>query len=113
MKGFVQNFKASLEPADPSVKPSSVLFVPGSHYVYAGGSNGRLYEIDVAVATAPVVKSIVLGDGTSVVGAPSLDKGFVPTSSTWERRRGSSTPSRSRCPEAGPGQGEGRALLIS
>jgi hypothetical protein len=26
-----QNFKLSLEPTDPTVRPSSVLFVPGSH----------------------------------------------------------------------------------
>jgi uncharacterized repeat protein (TIGR01451 family) len=59
-----------------SVKPSPVLFVPGSHYVYVGGSDGRLYEIDVA--GAPVVKSVPLGDGLSVVGAPSLDRGVSP-----------------------------------
>ena len=59
-----------------NVKPSPVLFVPGSHYVYVGGSDGRLYEIDVA--GAPVVKSVPLGDGLSVVGAPSLDRGFSP-----------------------------------
>jgi hypothetical protein len=59
-----------------SAKPSPVLFVPGSHYLYVGGSDGRLYEIDVA--GAPVVKSVTLGDGLSVVGAPSLDRGFTP-----------------------------------
>jgi hypothetical protein len=58
------------------VSPSTVLFVPGSHYVYVGGSDGKLYEIDVA--GAPVVKSVPLGDGLSVVGAPSLDRGFTP-----------------------------------
>ena len=58
------------------VRPSPVLFVPGSHYVYVGGSDGKLYEIDVA--GAPVVKSVPLGDGLSVVGAPSLDRGFSP-----------------------------------
>jgi len=58
------------------VHPSPVLFVPGSHYVYVGGSDGQLYEIDVA--GAPVVKPVALGDGLSVVGAPSLDRGFSP-----------------------------------
>jgi hypothetical protein len=58
------------------VRPSPALFVPGSHYLYVGGSDGRLHEIDVA--GAPVVKSVPLGDGLSVVGAPSLDRGFTP-----------------------------------
>jgi uncharacterized repeat protein (TIGR01451 family) len=59
------------------VHPSPVLFVPGSHYVYVGGSDGQLYEIDVA--GAPIVKPVPLGDGLSVVGAPSLDRGFSPS----------------------------------
>ncbi|HEX9189234.1 MAG TPA: hypothetical protein VGB87_19305 [Vicinamibacteria bacterium] len=54
------------------VRPSPVLFLPGSHYAYVGGSDGKLHEIDVAGGT-PVVKSVVLGDGLSVVGAPSYD----------------------------------------
>ncbi len=56
-----------------SVRPSAVLFVPGSHYVYAGGTDGRLHEIDVLPAV-PVLKSVTLGDGLAVVGAPSLDR---------------------------------------
>jgi hypothetical protein len=32
----------------------------------------------VVVPTTPTVKSVVLGDGTSVVGAPSLDRGLLP-----------------------------------
>ena len=59
------------------VRPSPVLFVPGSHYVYVGGSDGKLYEIDVA--GTPVVNGVPLGDGLSVVGAPSLDRGFSPS----------------------------------
>jgi hypothetical protein len=58
------------------VKPSAALFVPGSHFVYAGGSDGSLYVIDLA--GAPDVTAIPLGDGKSVVGAPSLDRGYVP-----------------------------------
>jgi hypothetical protein len=54
------------------VKPSPALFVPGSHHVYVGGNDGRLYEIDVAGPT-PSLRSIALGDGLSTVGAPSLD----------------------------------------
>jgi hypothetical protein len=52
------------------VTPSSVLFVPGNHYVYVGGSDGRLHEVDVL---GPGLKSEVLGDGLALVGAPSLD----------------------------------------
>jgi hypothetical protein len=43
----------------PGVTPSPVLFVPGSHYIYAGGSDGRLYELDV-LASPPTVQSVVL-----------------------------------------------------
>ena len=55
-----------------SVTPSTVLFVPGSHYVYTGGSDGSLYEIDV-LGAIPTLKSQPLGDGLATVGAPSLD----------------------------------------
>ena len=54
-------------------KPSPVLFVPGSHYVYVGGSDGKLHEIDVLPAV-PVLKQVTLGNGLAVVGAPSLDR---------------------------------------
>jgi hypothetical protein len=54
-------------------KPSPVLFVPGSHYVYVGGSDGNLYEIDTLQAS-PVPKPVMLGNGLAVVGAPSLDR---------------------------------------
>jgi outer membrane protein assembly factor BamB len=54
------------------VTPSTILFVPGDHYVYAGGSDGKLYEIDVLTAT-PTQKMVTLGDGLALVGAPSLD----------------------------------------
>jgi hypothetical protein len=52
------------------ITPSAVLFVPGDHYVYVGGSNGELHEIDVL---GPTLKSEVLGDGLALIGAPSLD----------------------------------------
>ncbi|MGD8895411.1 MAG: kelch repeat-containing protein, partial [Acidobacteriota bacterium] len=55
------------------VPTSAAVFVPGNHYVYVGGSNGRLYEIDVLAGPAPTIKSVVLGDGLATVGAPSLD----------------------------------------
>jgi hypothetical protein len=50
-----------------------VLFVPGSHYVYVGGSDGKLHEIDVLPAV-PVLKAVTLGNGLATVGAPSLDR---------------------------------------
>jgi outer membrane protein assembly factor BamB len=56
---------------DTGVTPTSpVLFIPGDHYVYVGGSDGRLYELDTL---APAMNSVQLGDGQSAVGAPSLD----------------------------------------
>jgi outer membrane protein assembly factor BamB len=59
------------------VTPSSgVLFVPGSHYVYVGGSDGKLYELDTL--GAPGIKSVTLGDGLAAIGSPSLDIGFTP-----------------------------------
>ncbi len=54
-------------------KPSAALFVPGNHYVYVGGSDGKLHEIDVLPAV-PVLKQVTLGNGLAVVGAPSLDR---------------------------------------
>jgi len=57
------------------VTPSVVLYAPGRGLVFAGGSDGKLYQIDVSGA-APVVKSVQLGDGSALVGAPSLDREF-------------------------------------
>jgi hypothetical protein len=54
------------------VPTSAVLFIPGSHYVYVGGSDGRLYEIDV-LGGVPIIKSVRLGDGLATVGSPTLD----------------------------------------
>jgi hypothetical protein len=54
------------------VKPSTVLVVPGTSFVYVGGSDGTLYEIDAAGAV-PSLKPRPLGDGQALVGAPSLD----------------------------------------
>jgi PQQ-like domain len=75
----VQDDGSTLTPKYPGISlgvgvtPSPVLHVPGSGRLYVGGSDGRLYEIDVSGAT-PVVKPELLGDGTSTVGAPSYDK---------------------------------------
>ena len=54
-------------------KPSAVLFVPGSQYLYVGGTDGQLHEIDVLTL---MLKAAPLGDGLAVVGAPSFDLGF-------------------------------------
>lgn len=54
------------------VTPTSpVLFIPGDHYLYVGGSDGRLHELDTLT---PAMNSVQLGDGQSAVGAPSLDR---------------------------------------
>ncbi len=52
------------------IPTSPVLFIPGSHYVYVGGSDGKLYELDTL---GPSWRSVTLGDGSAAVGAPSLD----------------------------------------
>ena len=57
------------------VTPSAVLYAPGRGLVYVGGSDGRLYEIDVSGAV-PTLKSEPLGDESALVGAPSLDRDF-------------------------------------
>lgn len=54
------------------VTPSTLLFVPGSHFIYVGGSDGCLWELDILPAT-PTQKFETLGDGFAAVGAPSLD----------------------------------------
>jgi hypothetical protein len=58
---------------------STILFWPQTSYVYVGGSNGTLYQLDFSSATTsvpPVVTPLVLGDGSGQVGAPSLDIGI-------------------------------------
>jgi hypothetical protein len=54
------------------VPTSAVVFIPGGTYLYVGGSDGKLYEVDMQPG-APIIKSIMLGDGLATVGAPSLD----------------------------------------
>jgi outer membrane protein assembly factor BamB len=68
--GMAENFPPGGVSLD-GARPSAVLFVPGSHYLYVGASNGRLYEIDTATGTYTWEQ---LGDGKAVVGAPSLDR---------------------------------------
>jgi len=70
--GMVNKFGSALS-LGAGVKPSPVLFTPGSHYLYVGGSDGSLYQIDVLGGP---LESVPLGNGQAVVGAPSLDRGF-------------------------------------
>jgi outer membrane protein assembly factor BamB len=69
---ITNNFAGGIPLAGGVVPTSAVLFIPGSTYVYVGGSDGKLYEIDVSGGT-PVIRSVVVGDGLAPVGAPSLD----------------------------------------
>jgi len=66
-------------PLAGGARPSVVLWAPGTKFVYVGGSDGHLHEIDFTSATLvtpPFVKRVKLGDGMAVVGAPSLDRTF-------------------------------------
>ncbi len=51
--------------------PSIPLYVPGTMKVLVGSSNGRLYQMDVV--TPLPAQSVLLGDGTAAVGAPTMD----------------------------------------
>jgi len=50
--------------------PSTPIVIPGAN-VLAGGSDGRLYQIDTVSPLPP--SNVVLGDGTAAVGVPSVD----------------------------------------
>jgi outer membrane protein assembly factor BamB len=53
--------------------PSSLVFLElgGTGYVFVGGGDGRLYQLDAA--TGAQVKSVQLGGLTDHIGAPTLD----------------------------------------
>jgi uncharacterized delta-60 repeat protein len=51
--------------------PSIPLYVPGTMKVLVGSGNGFLYQMDAATPTP--VKSVLIGDGTAAVGAPTMD----------------------------------------
>ncbi|TDI43342.1 MAG: hypothetical protein E2P02_11550 [Acidobacteria bacterium] len=51
--------------------PSIPLFSWGSNHVIVGDAGGKLYQIHASDPT--VITSVTLGDGSSNVGAPSLD----------------------------------------
>jgi len=53
------------------LSPSIPLYVPGTMKVLVGSSDGSLYQMD-AVTPTPT-DSVLLGDGTAAVGAPTMD----------------------------------------
>jgi outer membrane protein assembly factor BamB len=73
---------------EPGGNPSTVLLWPQSDLLYVGGANGTLYELQFVpgAPTPPTAKSLVLGDGTGRVGAPSLDIGVEPPDVTPGRK---------------------------
>jgi outer membrane protein assembly factor BamB len=64
-------------PAVTSIpSPSAPTFLPGTSYLFVGGSDGRLYQLDLSAANAttpPAITFVVLGDGLSAVGRPTVD----------------------------------------
>jgi hypothetical protein len=63
-------------PLPGGASPSIALFHTGSHYLYVGGSNGVLYQIDVQVPSPVAETAVVLGSAPLTIGAPSLDRPF-------------------------------------
>lgn len=53
--------------------PSTLLFHPASHYVYVGGSNGWVYQIDTLASPPSADYAVQLGPSPLTIGAPSLD----------------------------------------
>ena len=57
-------------------RPSVVLFGAGGTHLYVGSTGGGLFELDVTTGTPalpPSRKQVVLGDGSSTLGSPTLD----------------------------------------
>jgi hypothetical protein len=79
----VWGVRDTLDPTDPALTPrwivsdiptpSIVLHRPGTDYLYVGGGDGRLYELDVASASPQTTKRWVTLESGSQIGAPSLD----------------------------------------
>jgi hypothetical protein len=63
-----------------AANPSIVLFWREQRYVYVGGSNGTLWQLNLALIPGDggFASSKSLGDGKGQVGAPSLDSGVSP-----------------------------------
>jgi hypothetical protein len=64
----------------PAGSPSIVLYWPQTSYVYVGGGNGTLWQLDSTYMPGDggFAKSLTLGDGTGQIGAPTLDIGVTP-----------------------------------
>jgi len=58
-------------PVTSIASPSIPLHPPGSTRLLVGSGDGKLYQIDVLSPSTPA--SVVLGDGSGAVGAPTLD----------------------------------------
>jgi outer membrane protein assembly factor BamB len=65
-------------PAVTSIpSPSTPTFLPGTPYLFVGGGDGGLYQLDLSGAnstTPPAITFVVLGDGLSAVGRPTIDR---------------------------------------
>jgi len=64
----------------PAGSPSIVLYWPQTNYVYVGGGDGKLWQLNFTYVPgdAEFAKSWTLGDGTGQIGAPTLDIGVTP-----------------------------------
>lgn len=62
-------------PLPGGAAPSTLLFHPARHYIYVGGSNGWLYQIDTLGWPPTADYAAQLGSGPLTIGAPSLDIG--------------------------------------
>ena len=56
---------------NPSIPLASV--AGAGNYAWVGSSDGRLYQLEISAA--PVITSVLLGNGTATVGSPALDAG--------------------------------------
>jgi len=56
--------------------PSVPLFAPNSDFVYVGGGNGRLYQVDVTGPTTTYTALGLAAATSSAVGSPALDVAY-------------------------------------
>ena len=56
--------------------PSTLLFHTASHYVYVGGSDGWLYQIDTLQTPPSADYAVRLGASPLTLGAPTLDREY-------------------------------------
>jgi len=70
------NKYGSAIPLPGAAVPSTLLFHAASHFIYVGGSDGWLYQIDTLAAAPTADWAVSLGPSPLTIGAPSLDIGF-------------------------------------